>query len=210
MCSINLTQKIAEIQNKLSKEIIKEDNFQRIKNVCGVDISFEKDNIATAAAVVIDFKTLNVVEQKTLKAQMLFPYLSGFLGFREADGNISVLKTLENNYDVLMANGHGIMHPRSFGLASHVGLLMDIPTIGVAKQLSPGKYNFKTENGIKYILSGNKTVGAYIKGKYISIGHKISLVTAIDVVLKTSVFKMPEPVRKAHILATETMKNGIN
>ena len=209
MCSINLTQKIAEIQNKLSKEIIKEDNFQRIENVCGVDISFEKDNIATAAAVVIDYNTLKVLEEKTLKVEIQFPYLSGFLGFREVDGTTSVIKKLKNEYDVLMVNGHGIMHPRSFGLASHVGLLMDTPTIGVAKKLPPGKYKFKIVNGIKYILSGNRTVGAYIKGKYISIGHKISLTTAINVILKTSLFKMPEPVRKAHILATETMKNEI-
>jgi deoxyribonuclease V len=207
MCSFNLTQELAEIQNKLSREIIKEDNFQRIEKVCGVDISFEKDNIATAAAVVIDFETFHVVEQKTLKVWMLFPYIAGFLGFRESDPTISVLKTLYTNYDVLMVNGHGIMHPRGFGLASHVGLLMNTPTIGIAKQLPPGKYTFKSENGIKYIISRNKKVGAYIKGKYVSIGHKISLMTAIDVVLKTSVFKMPEPVRKAHILATQTMKN---
>ena len=210
MCSINLTQKLSKIQNKLSEEIIKEDNFQRIEKVCGADISFEKDNIAIAAAIITDFETLNVVEQKTLKVQMLFPYITGFLGFREAYPTISVLKTLNNHYDILMVNGHGIMHPQCFGLASHVGLLTNIPTIGIAKQLPPGKYKFKTKNGIKYILSGNKTVGAYINGKYISIGHKISLATAINVVLKTSVFKMPEPVRKAHILATKIMKNEIN
>jgi len=210
MCSCNLIQYLSNIQNDLSNEITEQDTFEDIKKIAGADISFSKDNWAIAAVVTIDYNTLEVLEEKTLKIELLFPYISGFLGFREADGTTSVLKTLQNNYDVLMVNGHGILHPRDFGLASHIGLLIDTPTIGIAKQLPPGKYNFETKNGIKYILSGNKTVGAYIKGKYISVGHKISLKTAIDIVLKTSVFKMPEPVRKAHILATETMKNEIN
>ena len=209
MCSCNLIQYLSNIQNDLSNEITEQDTFEDIKKIAGADISFSKDNWAIAAVVTIDYNTLEVLEEKTLKIELLFPYISGFLGFREADGTTSVLKTLENKYDVLMVNGHGIMHPRSFGLASHVGLLMDTPTIGVAKKLPPGKYKFKIVNGIKYILSGNRTVGAYIKGKYISIGNKISLTTAINVILKTSLFKMPEPVRKAHILATETMKNEI-
>jgi len=114
----------------------------------------------------------------------------GFLGFREADTMISVLKTLQNSYDVLMVNGHGIMHPREFGLASHVGILLNKPTIGARKRLARGNYKFKDENSIKYVIYRNETVCAYIKCKYISIGHKISLKTAVDVVLKTSVFKM--------------------
>lgn len=206
MCSCNLTQYLSNIQNNLSKEIIKEDKFEDIKKVAGVDISFLRDNYAITAAVVIDYNTLEVLEEKTLKVEIQFPYIAGFLGFREADAMVSVLKTLKNSYDVLMVNGHGIMHPRGFGLASHVGLLMDTPAIGVAKRLAPGKYKFKYENGIKYVLSGNETVGAYIKDKYVSVGHKISFKTAVDAVLKASVFKMPEPIRKAHILATKTMK----
>jgi len=210
MCSCNLMQSLAKIQSNLSREIIMQDSFEKIQKVAGVDVSFEKDTIATVAAVVIDFKTNEMLEGKTLKVEMLFPYITGFLGFREADAMISVLRTLKNNYDVLMVNGHGVMHPRSFGLASHVGILMDQPAIGVAKRLSHGKYKFNVENRTKYVLLNNETVGAYIKGKYISIGHKISLKTAIEVVLKTSIFKMPEPIRKAHILATHTMKNELN
>jgi deoxyribonuclease V len=203
-------QSLAKIQSNLSREIIMQDSFEKIQKVAGVDVSFEKDNIAVVAAVVIDFKTNEILEEKTLKVEMLFPYITGYLGFREADAMISVLKTLKNSYDVLMVNGHGVMHPRSFGLASHVGMLMDQPAIGVAKRLSHGKYKFNVENRTKYVLLNNETVGAYIKGKYISIGHKISLKTAIEVVLKTSIFKMPEPIRKAHILATHTMKNELN
>ena len=203
-------QSLAKIQDNLSKEIIKQDTFEKIQKVAGVDISFETNNNAIAAAVLIDFKNLEILEEKTLKVKLLFHYNAGFLGFREADAMISVLKTLKNNYEVLMVNGHGIMHPRGFGLASHVGMLMEKPAIGVAKRLTAGNYNFKSGNSAKYVLSGNKTVCAYIDGKYISIGHKISLETAMNVVLKTSIFKIPEPIRKAHILATQTMKNELN
>jgi deoxyribonuclease V len=209
MCSCNITQYLANIQNDLSKKIIEEDSFKNVENIAGVDVSFSRDNFAIAAAVVINFETLNVLEGKTLKVELPFPYIGGFLGFREADAIISVLKKLENNFDVLMVNGHGIMHPRGFGLASHVGLLIDMPTIGVAKKLIGRNYKIYDDESIKIIKFKYKSIGTCNKHKCISIGHKISLKTAIDIVGKTSVFKMPEPIRHAHILATKTMKNEL-
>lgn len=209
MCSYNLTQKLAEIQYNLSKKVIEQDSFKKLQTVAGADVSFEKDNSAVAAAVVIDLNDLKVIDIKTLEVKLLFPYISGFLGFREANAVISVLRKLNSDFDVLMVNGHGIMHPRGFGLASHVGLLMDVPTIGVAKRLIKGNYRYKCANSLKTVEFRNKPVGACDKQKCISIGHKISLKTTIDIVLKTSIFKMPEPVRQAHILATTTMKDKI-
>ena len=209
MCSYNLIQKLAEIQYNLSKKVMEQDSFEKLQTVAGADVSFEKDNCAVAAAVVVNLDTLEILEAKTLEVKLLFPYISGFLGFREADAVISVLKKLNNNFDVLMVNGHGIMHPRGFGLASHVGLLTDRPTIGVAKRLIKGSYKYKDSNSLKTIEFRNKPVGACDKQKCISIGHKISLKTAVSIVLKTSIFKMPEPLRQAHILATNTMKDKI-
>lgn len=206
MCYCNLTQKLADIQNNLSKDIIVEDSFKELKKVAGVDISFSKDNLGIAAAVLIDYKTLQVLEERTLKVELPFPYITGFLGFREAHGMISVLKTIKNDYDVLMVNGHGMMHPRGFGLASHVGLLIDKPTIGVAKSLTHGNYKVYTNNSLKIIKYEDKTVGACSKQRCISIGHKISLNTSISIVQNMSLFKLPEPIRKAHILATKDMK----
>lgn len=211
MHSCNITQYLANIQNNLSKEIIDEDSFKDVKSVAGTDISFSRDNFAIAAAVVIDFKTLEVLEEKSLEVELLFPYISGFLGFREVDALISVLKILENNFDVLIVNGHGIMHPRGFGLASHVGILMDMPTIGVAKRLIGGYYKDYNNNNLLQIIKFNgKSVGACNKQKCISIGHKISLKTALNIVGKTSIFKIPEPIRHAHILATNTMKSKLS
>ena len=206
MCSCNLTQSLADIQYNLSKKIIEKDCFKKIQTVAGTDISFEKDNFAVAAAVVINLDNLEVLEEKTTEVKLLFPYISGFLGFREADAMISILKKLKTNFDVLMVNGHGIMHPRGFGLASHVGVLMDQPTLGVAKRLIGINYKYRESNSLKTIEFMNKPVGACDKQKCISIGHKISLETAISIAVKTSMFKMPEPVRQAHILATNEMK----
>ncbi|MGB9978643.1 endonuclease V [Methanobacterium sp.] len=209
MCSYNFIQKLADIQYNLSEKIIEHDDFEKLQTIAGADISFEKDNSAVAAAVVIDLDNLKVIDAETLEVELLFPYISGFLGFREADAVISVLGRLNKNFDVLMVNGHGIMHPRGFGLASHVGLLMNMPTIGVAKRLIKGSYKYTDSNSLKTIEFMNKSVGACDRQKCISIGHKISLKTAVNVVLETSIFKMPEPIRQAHILATNTMKDKI-
>lgn len=209
MCSYNFIQKLAEIQYNLSKKVIEQDSFENLQTVAGADVSFEKDDSAVAAAVVVQLDDLKILEAKTLEVEILFPYMSGFLGFREADAVISVLRKLNTNFDVLMVNGHGIMHPRGFGLASHVGLLMDMPTIGVAKKLIKGNYKYTDNNSLKTVKFRNKPVGACDRRKCISIGHKISLKTAVNLVTETSIFKMPEPLRHAHILATNTMKNKI-
>ncbi|WP_424354460.1 endonuclease V [Methanobacterium sp. MBAC-LM] len=209
MCSYNFIQKLADIQYSLSKNIIEQDSFKNVRTVAGADVSFEKDDCAVAAAVVVDLDDLTVIDSKTIEVKLLFPYISGFLGFREADAVISVLMKLNNEFDVLMVNGHGIMHPRGFGLASHVGLLMDMPTIGIAKRLIKGNYKYKGDNSLKTVEFMNKSMGACNRQKCISVGHKISLKTAVDIVRETSIFKMPEPLRQAHILATNTMKDKI-
>jgi len=206
MCSCNLTQYLVDIQNDLSKRIIVDDYFREVKNVAGVDISFSRDQNAVAAAVVIDYPSLQVLEEKTIEVELQFPYISGFLGFRESPAIISVLKEIKNDFDVLMVNGHGIMHPRGLGLASHVGLLMKLPTIGVAKRLIGTNYKLE-DNSLQIIKMKGKPVGACDKNRCISIGHKISLNTALKIVEQTSLFKIPQPIRLSHILATKAMKD---
>jgi deoxyribonuclease V len=140
MCSCNLTQLLTDIQYSLADRVIEEDCFCKLDRVAGADISFSVDNRAVAAVVVLELEGLEVVEKKTLDVELFFPYISGFLGVREADAVISVINTLEHGFDVLMVNGHGVMHPAGFGLASHVGVLLDVPTMGVAKRLIGGRY----------------------------------------------------------------------
>lgn len=114
-----------------------------------------------------------------------------------------------------MINGQGVMHPRGFGLACQVGVLRDVPTIGVAKRLIDERYiNVATQkhhasHEFQLIKENNHGLGAFFKGKYVSVSHKISLKTVLDIVKMTSVFKTPEPIRQAHILATETHQKGI-
>ncbi|MCC7551084.1 MAG: endonuclease V [Methanobacterium sp.] len=215
MCSCNLTQLLTDIQYSLADRVIEEDCFCKLDRVAGADISFSVDNRAVAAVVVLELEGLEVVEKKTLDVELFFPYISGFLGVREADAVISVINTLEHGFDVLMVNGHGVMHPAGFGLASHVGVLLDVPTMGVAKRLIGGRYiKLATQSDhtpeIQLIKYDNRIVGAFFKGKYLSVGHRISLKSVLEITMRTSVFKIPEPLRQAHILATETFKHELN
>ncbi len=210
----DLNINLADIQIELSKQIITKDFSENPKNIAGVDVSFSQNSAAVAAAVLIDLSTLNIIEKVTRKVELNIPYKPGFLGFRESEAMVSVLKRLNTSPDVIMVNGHGILHPRGFGLASQVGLLMDLSTIGLAKRLTEGNYitreisSFKDEHSSFHLVKReNKIVGAYIKGYYVSIGHKISLSRAIQLVKRTSIYKTPEPIRQAHILATIIFKD---
>lgn len=216
MCSSNLTQLLTNIQYSLTDKIVKKDCFSKLENVAGADVSFSVDNEAVAAAMILKLDDLEIVEEKTLNVELFFPYMPGFLGIREADAVISVVKTLNHDFDVLMVNGHGVMHPHGFGLASHVGMLLDVPTMGMAKRLTGGRYikeatqRDHSHQEVQLIKNKNHVVGAFLMGKYVSVGHKISLETVLDITQRTSIFKTPEPLRQAHILATETFKNQLN
>ena len=140
MCSFNLIQLLFNIQNILALQVVAEDCFENLERVAGADISFSQGTKAVAAAVVMDLDEQAVVEKQTTPVILEFPYVPGFLGFREATATVSILKKVKTDFDVLMINGHGILHPRGFGLASQVGVLMDVPTIGVAKRLIKGRY----------------------------------------------------------------------
>lgn len=209
MYPYDLNINLADIQIKLAKHVIKEDIKQNLENIAGVDVSFSKNNRAVAAAVLVNRNTLKITEKVTREVDLLFPYISGFLGFRESDAMISVLNDIKSDFDCVMVNGHGIMHPRSFGLASQVGLILDKATIGVAKRLIVGSHIKRDKSSTQSIIFQGNVLGTFINGNYISIGHKISLKTASKLVSETSIFKTPEPIRQAHILATETFKNSL-
>lgn len=215
MYQYNLQNLLVDVQINLSKQVVEEDSFSKLENVAGADVSFSKNHKAVAAAVVLKLDDLEIVEKKTLSVELCFPYVPGFLCIREADAVISVINALESDFDVLMVNGHGVMHPRGFGMASHVGVLLDVPTIGLAKRLIGGSYikegiqSDQTNQELQFIKIGKRVVGAFFRGIYLSVGHKISLNTALDIVKKTSKYKTPEPLRHAHMLATGTFKNEL-
>jgi deoxyribonuclease V len=194
--------KIIELQNEFSKKVITHDylNNNNISNVCGIDVSY-KDLNAFCSAVIINKNTLEIIEIVNEKSTISYPYIPGLFMLREGEPLLKIVRLLKNLFDVLLIDGHGILHPRKCGLASYVGIMIDKPTIGVAKNLLCG--SILESSYVEY----NKTILGYTikknnrKDIYVSVGHKISLETSIDIVKKLTKKNefMPEPLRIADI-----------
>ena len=204
-------EELIEIQEKLKKKIILNDVLpQKIKTIAGVDQAFLDDRIISAI-VVCETPFMNVLEKKYVIDKIDFPYIPGFLSFREGPSIIKVFKKLRNKPDVLLVDGNGILHTRGIGLASHVAILLDVSTIGIAKSLLCGKFKkVKRVGSYSPVIYGGKTIGYAYKSKekcksiFISPGHKISLNTSIKIV-KGCIreYKLPIPLRLAHVYANE-------
>ncbi|MBW2966770.1 endonuclease V [Candidatus Woesearchaeota archaeon] len=199
--------KLKEEQINLAKKIVIKDEFDEIKLVAGVDQTFIGNEIISAV-VVCDYKTMGIVEKKYAVVKATFPYIPSFLSYREGAAIVEAFSKLENNPDVLLVDGHGISHPRRIGLASHVGLLLDIPSIGIAKNLLCGYVK-----GDKIII-GEKTCGftliakEYASPLFVSPGHKVGLKNSLEIV-KNCVnlpHKLPEPLHLAHKYANKIRK----
>jgi deoxyribonuclease V len=200
------------IQQKLRHLVISEDKLGNIRYVAGVDAGFEDNYTITQAAVaVLSFPELQLVESAISQIPTTFPYIPGFLSFREIPAILKALEKLTITPDLILCDGQGIAHPRRFGIACHLGVLLDIPTIGVAKSLLVGKYEeVPPEKGSwQPLIHRTETVGAVLRSRtnvnplYISLGHRISLPTAIDYVLRcTTKYRLPETTRLADKLAS--------
>ena len=179
--------------------------------VAGVDVGVDRVwGLGRAAVVVLSFPDLALVEVKTLEGPLQWPYVPGFLSFRELPLVLSVCELIRTTPDVVLVDGQGIAHPRRFGLASHLGLSLDIPTVGCAKSLLCGAHGpLGTRRGaVADIVDGGETVGvavrtrANVKPVYVSIGHKCGFADAVESVLHcTSRYRLPEPTRLAHLAA---------
>lgn len=189
---------IIELQNEYAKKVITHDYLNNIDTVCGIDISYKGSN-AFCSAVIVNKNTLESIEIVNEKSTVKYPYIPGLFMLREAEPLLKILRLLKNSFDVLLIDGHGILHPRKCGLACYVGIIIDKPTIGVAKKLLCGS---TLENN--YIEYNEKILGYRIrkhnkKDIYISIGYKISLKTAVSIVrnLTKKCEFIPEPLRIA-------------
>jgi len=192
-----------KIQKELSRKVVIEDEKDYLKDyednkisVCGFDCAYKfiNDKEYGFGALIFENKFFTEMEIK-------FPYIPTYLAFREIPLIEKLIKNVEKEKILLMVDGNGILHPENFGIASHIGVKFDIPTIGVAKSYLCGK--LKGDN----IFIDDKIVGRKIGKIYISPGHKISLNTSVDIVKKFLKYKIPEPIRIAHIYANK-MKNG--
>jgi deoxyribonuclease V len=187
----------------------------KVKRVAGLDASYHKGKIY-AVVVVLELPALDLVEQAAVKLPITFPYLPGLLSFREAPGLLSAVGELSNTPDVFIVDGHGLAHPRRFGLASHLGVLLDLPTVGCAKSLLVGKsppppaaagsYTALTHSGQVVGVALRTRTG--VKPVYVSIGHRVDLDSAIGLILACiKGYRLPEPIRWAHTLAGESQKS---
>ena len=209
---VKTVEEAKAIQQKLRSQVITEDQLETVKYVAGVDVGFEDNyKITKAAVVVLSFPDLKLVEQATAKIPTTFPYIPGFLSFREIPALLQALEKITITPDLILCDGQGFAHPRRFGLACHLGVLLNLPTIGVAKSLFIGEHEeVPLEKGNWQPLKhGEEIIGAVVRSRtnvkplYVSIGHRISLPTAIDYVLKcTTKYRLPETTRLADKLAS--------
>lgn len=196
---MTLIKKFKKEQYKLAEKVELKDSFSKIKTIAGVDQAFIDENKIISGIVVLDYKTMDVIESKYVVLDSKVPYIPTYLGFREGPAIIEAFGKLESKPDVLMIDGHGISHPRRIGMASHIGLLLDIPTIGVAKKLVIGDVKEGKIYFDKEIRGFEITTKEHAKPIYISPGHKIGLGTTISITRQTlKGHKLPEPLQAAH------------
>jgi deoxyribonuclease V len=189
-------------QERLAKRAMLYDAFGRIRYVAGVDCSYLDDHVI-GGAVVIDYESLKPVEQAHVVLSLKFPYIPGLLAYREAAAMIAAFREVRHDVDILMIDGFGVNHPRMCGIATHVGVKLDIPTIGVGKSFLCG------ETCGDYICQSGERVGKMVysgsskRPVYVSPGHKVSLDTAVEIVthcIRSG--RIPEPTRLAHEYVT--------
>lgn len=181
-----------------------------IETIAGADISFNKfETTVYAGVVVLRIDTLEVIEEAGVVTEAHFPYIPGLLSFRETPALLEAWARLKIEPDVLMLDGQGLAHPRRFGIACHVGLLIERPTLGCAKSVLVGKYDEPaSERGAwSPMIDKGETIGAAVRTKknvkpiYVSPGHLITLEDSINLTLACNGgYRQPEPTRRAHLL----------
>lgn len=204
----------AIIQKEIAEQVVSYDKFSELINIAGMDVSnnlYDPKQLIYASSVVLDAQTLEILETSHIMQVQKFPYVPGFLGFREAPALVEAYQQLKQKPSLIFVDGHGISHPRGLGIASHIGVLLDCPTIGVAKNLLVGKPATPLGNEIGAttpVIWKDKIIAMLLRSKarsnplIISTGHRISLNSAVELVKKyLRGYKLPEPTRQAHLSA---------
>jgi deoxyribonuclease V len=196
-----------KIQQRLCHHCILERSIDicEIRHVAGADAAYDQDTIY-AAVVVMRFPGLEVVEKTCTVHEVPFPYIPGLLSFREGPAILDAFSNLTIVPDLILINGHGYAHPKRFGLASHVGLVLDVPSIGVAQRLLTGSVALPgaARGSTELVLDNTEVIGMAVrtvpgtKPVFISAGHKVDLAQAVDIALKTTItHRITEPVWQA-------------
>ena len=205
------TAQAKEIQLRLAKKVVTKDEELKPGLIGGMDISAPNSKgIARGAAVILRYPDLELIEVETAEIKLDFPYIPGLLSFRECPLLLAVCEKVSNVPDLILVDGQGLAHPRRFGLASHLGLFLDIPTIGCAKSILCGKHSTLGEEVYSHteLVDNGEIIGAALRTKtgtkpiYVSIGNRIALASALYWAGKCCRgYRMPEPTRLAHLAA---------
>jgi deoxyribonuclease V len=209
------TARAREIQLSLAKRVAVENGVINPCLVAGIDISSpDAQGVARGAVVVLSYPELNIVEIEIAQDKITMPYIPGLLSFRESPLILAACEKLTSIPDLVLIDGQGIAHPRRLGLASHVGLFLDLPTIGCAKSILCGRHQPLSEEAGSHaeLLDKGELIGAALRTKsgvkpiYVSVGHKIDLASALQWAMNCCRgYRLPEPTRLAHLAAGGTL-----
>jgi len=198
-----------EIQQQLRSKVSTERSVGQVNTVAGIDVSFKGD-VARAAVVVLSYPELTPLDYSLAELPVEFPYIPGLLAFREAPAVLAALEKLKTEPDLFIFDAQGLAHPRRMGLATHLGVVIDRPSIGCAKSRLCGSHHEPgPERGsYTYLYDGEEIIGAVVRTQtgvsplYVSIGHRVDLPTAIEYVLSCCTkYRLPETTRYAHRVA---------
>lgn len=208
-----------KIQEELAVQVHRTPLPETIRNVAGFDLAYDKQrDLLIAGMVVLKFPSLEVTDQIILKDQINFPYVPGYLSFREAPTLLKIIERHRHPVDVYMFDGHGIAHPRGLGIASHIGVLIGRPSIGCAKKRLVGEHEMPGEQkgAACDLYYQGRLIGRVVRTRdrvkpvFVSVGNRITLDEAVRIVIScTTRYRLPEPTRLAHRLVTEH-KNTIS
>ncbi len=201
-------------QTALADRVVREDAFGEVRLLGGVDVSnnrFDPEQRVFAAVVVLSLPDLHVVETAGAAARAAMPYVPGLLGFREVPALLAAWEKLRSKPDLVLVDGHGVAHPRRLGIAAHLGVVLDVPAIGVAKSVLVGAEDppLPDEAGAETpLVWRGERIGTALRTRrranplYVSVGHRVSLGTAVAWVRRaTNTYRLPEPTRHAHLAA---------
>ena len=191
-------------QLKLAKKVITADGFEKITTIAGADQAYV-GNKEISSIVVCDYKTLEVIEKKHAIVDSKLPYKSGFLFYRDGPAVMEAFNKLDNKPDVLIVEANGILHPRRIGMAPHVGILLDVPTMGVTKRLMLGQVKGNTIYVEKEARGYELITRQHARPIYVSPGNKVSLKTSLEIIKNClrEPHKLPEPLHLAHKYANK-------
>jgi deoxyribonuclease V len=206
------------LQGELASRVVEGPplDLSRVRYVAGADVSTQGD-LGYATVVVLSFPDLSVVEVRGYESRLTFPYVPGLLAFREIPSVVGALREVESEVDAVIFDAHGLAHPRGMGLASHLGIFVDVPSVGCAKSRLVGEHEEPgPEKGdTADLVYRKKVVGKVVRTRprvspvYVSVGNRIDLVSSVDLVLQCCTrYRLPETTRQAHNAANRLRRGA--